>query len=244
MTRITRPGANHRAYHVLQETLGATPGDQTWLSDRVGRVHLDTTCTTGQVRAKPPGSGSVDTARRAQINGPNLRVTPCAPGVTRPNAGRSDMTLSQAGRVHPEATYTTGRGSGQAPGPRRCRRSSKVLVHQVPTFGSYHVRRESLGAATPGDRAWSTAGLGRDPPGDAAHGRTGLGSSSRTPEASTQLGWPRITKAELRDIACTPGDKSLRQQVRLVQDHAEIHPLQLLYYRDQLFDTYLILCAF
>ena len=60
-----------RAYHVLQETRCATPGGQTRLSVRFGRVHLDTTCTTGQVRANPRAR-----KRRLNSEGSDQRAQP------------------------------------------------------------------------------------------------------------------------------------------------------------------------
>ena len=136
---------------------------------------------------------------------PTLLAIPCTPGVTRRNARRPGMASCRAGASPTRRRRTLPDWSGTKlpdPGGVNTARRTRITKAEPP---GHTMHAGSHTATTPGDRAWPTAGLGRVPPGYDVHYRTGLGPSSRTPEASTQLGWPRITKAEHRDTACTPG---------------------------------------
>ena len=150
-----------------------------------------------EVSAQPGGLGSP---------GPSLRPTPLHTGShTATTPGDRAWPTAGLGRVPPGNAGTLPDRSGlklSGPGGVSTARRTRITRAETP---AYTMHTGSHTASTPGDRAWPTAGRGRVPPGYDVYYRTGLGSSSRTPEASTQLGWPRITKAELRDIACTPG---------------------------------------
>ena len=155
---------------------------------------------------KLSGPGGVNTARRTRIT----RAEPPAYTIAHReshgnNAGRPGMANCRAGASPTRKRWILPDWSGlklSGPGSVSTARRTRITRAESP---AYTMHTGSHTASTPGDRAWPTAGLGRVPPGYDVYYRTGLGSSSRTPEASTQLGWPRITKAELRDIACTPG---------------------------------------
>ena len=199
-------GPTSGPHHVRRESRGTMLGDRTRLLARLGGSSQKRRALPVKVLAKLPGPGDVVAARRS-------RPTKCQPlgqyHVRRESLGAMPgdraWPTTGLGRVPPgdAGHYPVWSGPKlSGPGGVSTARRTRITRAEPP---AYTMHTGSHTASTPGDRAWPTAGRGRVPPGYDVYYRTGLGSSSRTPEASTQLGWPRITKAELRDTACTPG---------------------------------------